>query len=299
MKIKRLRIVGFGPYKNEQLIDFERFDADGIFLITGKTGAGKSSILDAICFALYGSVPRYEGTESQLRSDHCEPDDPTSVELEFGMNEQTYRIYRTPKYDKAKKRGTGTTPSQADARLDVRDGAVSGAGGEPGDGWRTLAARPVDVGHELARILPLKQDQFLQVILLAQNRFQRFLLARTEDRRAVLRTLFGTARFEQLETELLARRKALDAGLAMFCCTVARPASSALRRARLDRRTPAPARRGGPGAPRPGLVRRRAGRARRRAHRGDRPRRTGRGQPGRRDRPSPGAAGPAQAAGPP
>jgi exonuclease SbcC len=229
MKIKRLRIVGFGPYKNEQLIDFERFDADGIFLITGKTGAGKSSILDAICFALYGSVPRYEGTESQLRSDHCEPDDPTSVELEFGMNEQTYRIYRTPKYDKAKKRGTGTTPSQADARLDVRDGAVSGAGGEPGDGWRTLAARPVDVGHELARILPLKQDQFLQVILLAQNRFQRFLLARTEDRRAVLRTLFGTARFEQLETELLARRKALDAGLATVQQNIAGLASTVAR----------------------------------------------------------------------
>jgi exonuclease SbcC len=202
MKIKTLRIAGFGPYKDLQLIDFERFDDDGIFLITGKTGAGKSSILDAICFALYASVPRYDGTESQLRSDHCESDDPTFVELEFSMGETDYRIYRTPRYDRPKKRGGGTTTSQPDARLDVRDAGAD-------DGWRGIAARPVDVGLELSRILPLKQDQFLQVILLAQNRFQKFLLAKTDDRRAVLRTLFGTARFERFESELLARRKAL------------------------------------------------------------------------------------------
>ncbi|WP_146069010.1 AAA family ATPase, partial [Cryobacterium sp. M23] len=210
MKIKRLRIAGFGPYKNEQVIDFERFDADGIFLITGKTGAGKSSILDAVCFALYGSVPRYEGTESQLRSDHCEPDDPTFVELEFALHENDYRIYRTPRYEKNKKRGPGTTMSPPDARLDIRD--LHDDRDTP-EGWRSVATRPVDVGHELSRILPLKQDQFLQVILLAQNRFQRFLLAKTDDRRGVLRTLFGTARFEQLELGLISRRKSLDDAL--------------------------------------------------------------------------------------
>lgn len=216
MKIKKLRIAGFGPFKDEQLIDFERFDDDGIFLITGKTGAGKSSILDAICFALYASVPRYDGTESQLRSDHCEPDDPTYVELEFAMGETDYRIYRTPRYDRAKKRGGGTTTSQPDARLDVRDDGVASSAAiaafdlPTSDGWRGIAARPVDVGQELSRILPLKQDQFLQVILLAQNRFQKFLLAKTDDRRAVLRTLFGTARFERFESELLARRKVLS-----------------------------------------------------------------------------------------
>ncbi|TFB90827.1 SMC family ATPase [Cryobacterium algoricola] len=209
MKIKRLRLAGFGPFKNEQVVDFESFDDDGIFLITGKTGAGKSSILDAVCFALYGSVPRYEGTESQLRSDHCEPGDPTFVELEFGLNGHDYRIFRTPKYLKAKKNGVGTTPSAPDARLEIRDLDVGAEGGAV-DGWRGIATRPVDVGNELARILPLKQDQFLQVILLAQNRFQRFLLAKTDDRREVLRTLFGTSRFQSLETELITRRKALD-----------------------------------------------------------------------------------------
>ena len=209
MKIKRLRLAGFGPFKNEQVVDFESFDDDGIFLITGKTGAGKSSILDAVCFALYGSVPRYEGTESQLRSDHCEPGDPTFVELEFGLNGHDYRIFRTPKYLKAKKSGVGTTLSAPDARLEIRD-LDAGAGDGAVDGWRGIATRPVDVGNELARILPLKQDQFLQVILLAQNRFQRFLLAKTDDRREVLRTLFGTSRFQSLETELITRRKALD-----------------------------------------------------------------------------------------
>lgn len=223
MKIKKLRIAGFGPYKDEQLIDFERFDDDGIFLITGKTGAGKSSILDAVCFALYASVPRYDGTESQLRSDHCEPDDPTFVELEFAMGDTDYRIYRTPRFDRPKKRGGGTTTSQPDARLDVRDDTDPASSSDAlttaapsGDGWRGVAARPVDVGLELSRILPLKQDQFLQVILLAQNRFQKFLLAKTDDRRAVLRTLFGTARFERFESELLARRKVLGEQLGVL-----------------------------------------------------------------------------------
>jgi exonuclease SbcC len=207
MKITRLRIAGFGPYKTEQEVDFTRFDADGIFLITGKTGAGKSSILDAICFALYGSVPRFDGSELRLRSDHCDPADPSFVELEFTLKGDTYRVYRTPRFEKPKKRGVGTTTAQPDARLDRLDTLT-------GD-WVGIAARPVDVGNELSLILPLKQDQFLQVILLAQNRFQRFLLAKTDDRLTVLRTLFGTLRFQQLEAELLARRKALDDELSL------------------------------------------------------------------------------------
>ena len=205
MKITRLRIAGFGPYKTEQEVDFTRFDADGIFLITGKTGAGKSSILDAICFALYGSVPRFDGSELRLRSDHCDPADPSFVELEFTLKGDTYRVYRTPAYDKLKKNGSGTTPAKPEAQLDRLEAG----------GWVGIAAKPVLVGRELESILPLKQDQFLQVILLAQNRFQRFLLAKTDDRLTVLRTLFGTLRFQQLEAELLTRRKVLDDELAL------------------------------------------------------------------------------------
>ncbi|WP_104082868.1 AAA family ATPase [Cryobacterium sp. Y11] len=204
MKILRLRLAGFGPYKNEQLVNFERFDDDGIFLISGKTGAGKSSLLDAICFALYNQVPRFDGSELKLRSDHCDVDDPTFVELDFSVNQSRYRLLRTPPYERPKKSGTGVTGAAPTAVLQILDG----------DSWRGIAAKPVAVGHELDAILPLKVDQFLQVILLAQNRFQRFLLAKTEERRAVLRTLFNTSRFEQLEAALILRRKGLDEQLA-------------------------------------------------------------------------------------
>jgi exonuclease SbcC len=199
MKIQRLRVAGFGPYKEEQRIDFERFDDDGIFLITGKTGAGKSSLLDAICFALYGSAPRYDGTQPKLRSDYCELGDPTYVELEFSLHETSYRVRRTPEYDRPKRSGTGTTSEKATAEL-FRE--KSGA-------WEGIAARPVDVARELDAILGLTKDQFLQVILLAQNRFQEFLLAKNDERQAVLRTLFGTKRFEQVELALNDRRKQL------------------------------------------------------------------------------------------
>ncbi|WP_213814870.1 AAA family ATPase [Glaciihabitans sp. dw_435] len=204
MKILSLRIAGFGPYKDEQLVDFQRFDADGIFLITGKTGAGKSSILDAITFALYGSVARYEGTQPQLRSDYCEPDDPTYVELEFAVGADEYRVRRSPDYDRPKKNGLGVTRKAHEAALERRNG----------DTWQGIGARPVDVGRELAEILTLTKDQFLQVILLAQNRFQTFLQSKNDDRQAVLRTLFGTRRFEQVEATLDERRKIMAAELA-------------------------------------------------------------------------------------
>lgn len=224
MKIKRLRLAGFGPFKNEQIVDFERFDSDGIFLITGKTGAGKSSILDAICFALYDQVPRFTDTEQRLRSDYCEPDDPTFVELDFSLRGQDYRLLRSPAYERAKKNGTGTTTAAPTAQLQVRRGSE----------WRGIAAKPRAVGLELSTILPLKADQFLQVILLAQNRFQYFLLAKTEERRAVLRTLFGTTRFEQLETALIARRKSLDESLAAVQRDVAEHATAAMHQLRLS-----------------------------------------------------------------
>ena len=186
MKILALTMAGFGPYKKEQHVDFEQFDDDGIFLITGKTGAGKSSMLEAICYALYNGVPRYEGTQQQLRSDHCDVDDPTFVELEFRINGTDYRVRRTPEFERPKRRGSGTTKQAASAELFVRDG----------DGWRGLAARAVDVATELDGVLGLSKDQFLQVILLAQNRFQKFLRSGNDDRQAVLRTIFGTRRFE-------------------------------------------------------------------------------------------------------
>ncbi len=204
MRMHRLEIEGFGPFRRPQAVDFDAFAEDGIFVISGRTGAGKSSILDAICFALYGSVPRYDMGEKRLRSDHSAPDDPTLVALEFSAGGERWRVERSPEYDRAKRNGTGTTTAPPQARLFVW----------AKDGWEGRAARPRDVGEALHEILPLTQEQFLQVILLAQNRFARFLLATHGERQALLRTLFGTRRFEEYEHALEQRRKESEARVA-------------------------------------------------------------------------------------
>ena len=206
MKILRLRVAGFGPYKSEQVVDFEAFDDDGIFLITGKTGAGKSSILDAICYALYGSVPRYKDSKAKLRSDHADTDDPSVVELDFRVGTTDYRVRRSPEYERPRLRGGGTTISKSTAELAV----LTGPDWRVETDWNVIAARPVDVGADLARLVGLSKDQFLQVILLAQNRFQEFLNASNDDRQSVLRSLFGTDRFLGYETYLVDRRRALE-----------------------------------------------------------------------------------------
>lgn len=213
MKIHRLEIEGFGPFRDRQVVDFDAFADDGIFLISGRTGAGKSSILDAVCFALYGSVPRYEDGDKRLRSDHSEPGDTTRVTLEFSSGGDRWRIERAPEYERPKRRGTGTTSQPAEARMLkwVASGGPSASTGQ----WQGQAARPVDVGVLLDEIIGLNQQQFLQVILLAQNRFARFLLAKNDERQSLLRTLFGTRTFDAYEKALDVRRKAADAALGL------------------------------------------------------------------------------------
>ncbi|MFZ8758717.1 AAA family ATPase [Microbacterium sp. HMH0099] len=204
MKLHRLELEGFGPFLEKQVVDLDAFADDGIFLITGRTGAGKSSVLDGICFALYGGVPRYDGADRRVRSDHCGPDDPTRVAVEFTAEGRRWRVTRSPEYERLKRRGGGMTKEAHRAGLEVL--------GE--DGWSGVAARPVDVAAHLDEILGLTQQQFLQVILLAQNRFARFLLAKNDERQGLLRTLFGTRTFEQYERALDDRRKAAGEALA-------------------------------------------------------------------------------------
>ncbi|MEI3847892.1 MULTISPECIES: AAA family ATPase [unclassified Microbacterium] len=203
MRLHRLEIEGFGPFLRRQVIDFDAFSDDGIFLIAGRTGAGKSSILDAVCFGLYGGVPRYDGGEKRLRSDHCEPEDPTEVVVEFSTVAGRFRVTRSPEYLRPAKRGGGLTKQAAAVALEEHTDA----------GWVGRAARAVDVANELADILQLTQEQFLQVILLAQNRFADFLLSDSRDRLALLRRLFGTERFEDYQTRFEDRRRAAEAAL--------------------------------------------------------------------------------------
>ena len=216
MKIVALTVAGFGPFKHEQRIDFDAFDDDGIFLITGRTGAGKSSILDAVCYALYGSIPRFDGSQQKLRSDHCAPQDPSSVSLEFTVDGTLYRVVRSPEFERPKRRGTGTTTSPPTALLFRRlgsDAASDSAAVAADERWEGLAARPVDVAPLLLKIIGLTRDQFLQVILLAQNRFQHFLRSSNDDRQSVLRSLFGTERFLTYESLLIDRLRTQESYL--------------------------------------------------------------------------------------
>ncbi|MET0812807.1 MAG: SMC family ATPase [Microbacterium sp.] len=203
MRLHRLELEGFGPFRERQIIDFDVFADDGIFLIAGRTGAGKSSVLDGVCFALYGGAPRYDGAEKRLRSDHCTPDDPTSVTVEFTAGGRRWRVTRSPEYERPKQRGTGLTTEPHRAQLDEQ---VDGA-------WIGRAARPVDVARELDEILGLSQQQFLQVILLAQNRFAEFLLAKNDERQRLLRRLFGTRTYEDYQAAFEQRRKESERAL--------------------------------------------------------------------------------------
>ncbi|NYE19112.1 AAA family ATPase [Microbacterium immunditiarum] len=204
MRLHRLELEGFGPFRDRQVVDFDAFADDGIFLIAGRTGAGKSSVLDGVCFALYGGVPRYDGAEKRLRSDYCGPDDPTEVSVEFSTGGRRWRVTRSPEYERAKRRGTGTTLVSADAQLDE---LVGGA-------WIGRASGSRHVALALDDVLGLSQQQFLQVILLAQNRFAEFLLARSDERQKLLRRLFGTRTYEQYQEGLEQRRRDAEAALA-------------------------------------------------------------------------------------
>ncbi|MDR2998966.1 MAG: AAA family ATPase, partial [Microbacterium sp.] len=211
MRLHRLEVEGFGPFRARQTVDFDAFSDDGIFLIGGRTGAGKSSILDAVCFGLYGGVPRYgKDGEKRLRSDHSEPDEPTEVVVEFSTVAGRFRVTRSPEYLRPAKRGGGLTKQAAAVSLEERTDA----------GWVGRAARAVDVGNELADILQLTQEQFLQVILLAQNRFADFLLSDSNKRQVLLRRLFGTERFEDYQARFDERRRAAEKALGARRATV-------------------------------------------------------------------------------
>ncbi|QIK66476.1 SMC family ATPase [Nocardioides sp. HDW12B] len=188
MRFHRLSVTAFGPYAGTEVIDFESLNAAGIFLMTGKTGAGKTSLLDAVCFALYGVVPGERGVKS-LRSHHASADARPEVVLELTLGGRRLRIHRTPEWHRPKKRGTGTTKEQAAARLvDLTDGHE-----------RLVSHRIQEVGHELRELLGMTSEQFMQVVLLPQGRFQTFLRATSDERQQVLQTLFATQRFSRIE----------------------------------------------------------------------------------------------------
>jgi len=194
MRPLRLTIAGFGPYAQEQALDFAALGTAGLYLITGDTGAGKTTIFDAITFALFGQASGDSRDASMLRSKYVKPEDPTYVELTFVYDGKEYTVRRNPEYERAKARGSGTTKQAADAMLTYPDGNV--------------VTKLKDVDKAIHEIIGLTREQFSQVAMISQGDFRRLLQADTRERQKIFRDIFGTGLFVTLQLQL--KEKASD-----------------------------------------------------------------------------------------
>ena len=199
MRLHHLEVTAFGPFADTVAVDFDHLSDAGLFLLSGATGAGKTSVLDAVCFALYGDVPGDRNSAKRLRSDHAAPGVAPRVVLEATLSGRRFRMVRSPAWERPKKRGTGTTTEQASVTLSER---VDGA-------WQPLSSRLDETGHLVTSLVGMNVTQFTQVAMLPQGRFQAFLRARSEERHRLLQQLFRTGRFEEVERWLRDRRIAM------------------------------------------------------------------------------------------
>ncbi len=193
MRIHRLEISAFGPFAGTECIDFDRLSAHGLFLLNGATGAGKTSVLDAICFALYGSVPGARQEGKRLRSDHADAAAEPRVSCEFSAKGRHFEVTRTPAWNKPSARGkNGFTEQKANTLLRER---------VDGD-WVEKSGRNDEAGAEITALLGMDREQFTRVVMLPQGDFAAFLRSKASDRLVLLQSLFGTQRFEAVELEL-------------------------------------------------------------------------------------------------
>ena len=200
MRILRLTMDAVGPFPGHEVIDFEAFSDAGCFLLSGPTGAGKSTIIDAIVFALYGKVSGgRDSSDSRIRSRYANEQAKTEVELIFSTSSGNYKVRRQPAYERVKKNGKGVTKQNAKAwlfKLDEQLREVS----EP-------LTKTSDVGTEITRIVGLNREQFTQTVVLPQGKFAQFLRSTSKDRQDLLQELFGTAIFEDLQLDLVERAR--------------------------------------------------------------------------------------------
>lgn len=185
----------FGPYAGEAEVDFSKLGRTGLYLVCGDTGAGKTTIFDAISFALFGSPSGSDRTARSLRSDFAEASTPTFVELEFEHAGSTYLVRRNPEYQRPKKRGEGTTTETAGAELRLPD--------------RAPITSPRAVDAAIVELLGIDGSQFSQIVMIAQGDFRRLLSAETKDRAAILRKLFGTRPYVDFQRDLESARSEL------------------------------------------------------------------------------------------
>ena len=197
MRPLRLTLSAFGPYAAEITLDLEKLGKGGLYLITGDTGAGKTTIFDAITYALYDHSSSGIREGSMLRCKYADDKTPTFVELEFEVHGVRYTVRRNPEYQRPKARGEGMTTEKADATLTYPDD-------------RPPVTKAKDVTAAVQEIIGLDYNQFSQIVLIAQGQFTKLLNASTEERSRIFRKLFRTQRYAQLQERLQAEASALN-----------------------------------------------------------------------------------------
>lgn len=196
MRPIQLTISAWGPYPGKVTVDFTKFQEGSVFLVTGPTGAGKTTIFDAICFALYGNVSGQNREKTSVRSDFAAPEVDTYVEFTFLHKGNTYTIYRTPKQERPKKRGEGVTTSAETAVLHIEEEAP--------------IATVSEVNRRVEEIMGINYVQFKQIAMIAQGEFLNLLFAKSEDKVKIFRNLFQTQVYDQILMALSQRAKELE-----------------------------------------------------------------------------------------
>ena len=188
MRPIKLTISAFGPYSGTEVFELDKFGRSGIYLITGDTGAGKTTIFDAIVYALYGEPSGDVRDAGMLRSKYAAPTTPTYAELEFEYRGKLYKIRRSPSYMRPAKRGGGMTEEKASAELYLPDGSIE--------------VKPTLATKRITEIIGVDREQFTQIAMIAQGEFLKLLLAGTEKRREIFRNIFRTKLYDTLQNEL-------------------------------------------------------------------------------------------------
>ena len=197
MRPLKLTISAFGPYAGECVLDLESLGRSGLYLITGDTGAGKTTIFDAICYALYGKASGGARDNSDLfRSKYAAPETPTFVELEFSCHGKTYTVRRNPGYQRPARRGSSMVEQKPDAQLHLPDGSV--------------ITKEKQVTAQITEILGVGKEHFSSIAMIAQGDFQQLLLAKTEDRVKIFRKIFDTEKYKLLQDRLSLEHRAAE-----------------------------------------------------------------------------------------
>ena len=197
MKPLKLTLSAFGPYADETVIDFTQLGGQGLFLVTGDTGAGKTTIFDGITFALYGETSGGVREASMLRSKYAKPETPTYAEYIFEYKDAVYTVKRSPDYERPKTRGTGMTTQKGEALLTFSDG-------------RAPVTKLKEVNQTVTELIGLDMKQFTQIAMIAQGDFRKLLLADTEERSNIFRKLFHTDIYKVIQEKLKFEAGGLD-----------------------------------------------------------------------------------------